>query len=78
MRNIAKTVIRLAMSIVIASMLSGCGVGVGYGLLLGDGLFDDGPDINIVVYDGLWHGDYVYYHGDWYYRGYGTPYLYVY
>jgi hypothetical protein len=26
-------------------------------------------------YDGLWRGDYVFYHGDWYYRGYGTPYI---
>ena len=73
-----QTVIRLALAILLSVLLTGCGMGVGYGLVLGDGLYHDGPDINIIVYDGLWHGDYVYYRGDWYYKGYGTPYLWMY
>jgi hypothetical protein len=78
MRQITQTVIRLALGVVLASCLCGCGMGMGYGLVLGDGIYYDDPDISIIVYDGLWRGDYVYYRGDWFYRGYGTPYRYYY
>ncbi len=69
-----QTVIQLALVALFALLLTGCGAGMNYGLVLGDGLLYDRPDVNIFVYDGLWNGDYVYYCGDWYYRGYGTPY----
>jgi hypothetical protein len=77
MQRITETVIRLGLSVALAISITGCGIGTGYELTLGDG-WCDGPDSNIVVYDGQWRGDYVYYLGDWYYRGYGTPYMYMY
>lgn len=78
MSKITKTVIHLGLAVLLSLLLTGCGAGMRYGLVLGDGLFYDRPDIDIIVYDGLWDGDYVYYRGDWYYRGYNTPYLWIY
>jgi hypothetical protein len=77
MRNLRNTVIRLAVATSLAFALSSCGLGVGYGFLLGDELIDD-VDVDIILYDGLWRGDYVYYLGDWYYLGRGTPYMHLY
>lgn len=65
----------LALAGAAASTLAACGsmltVGVGV-----DDRYGPGWDDHIYLYDGVWQGKYVYYHGEWHYKGYGTPYIY--
>jgi hypothetical protein len=63
--GIACIILPLAMSC--GSMMT-----VGMSLNGNDPFWDSGAS----HYDGVWWGKYVWYHGDWHYLGYGTPYFY--
>ena len=64
------------------SVATGCGPLMGVALLSDEYGYHDGygydnpfhADLGILLYDGLWHNDYVFYDGYWYLHGLGTPY----
>lgn len=66
------------------SLATGCGAMVGVALTSDDyGYYSHhgyhnpfSYDLGILLYDGLWHDDYVFYDGYWYLHGLGTPYEY--
>lgn len=68
----------VALACILMLLSLSCGA-MTVGMSLNDGsspyshsYWDAGPS----HYDGVWWGNYVWYHGDWRYLGYGTPYYY--
>ena len=66
-------VVLIALTMSVAT-LSSCG----NEFRLGTEFVDDFWQNDIYLNDGDRRGEYVYYHGSWHYRGYGTPYYWDY
>jgi hypothetical protein len=72
---------RLALKVlasVLALPLASCGsmLTVGVGLDDRHDGYNSYWDTPQYLFDGVWQGKYVYYQGEWHYKGYGTPYIY--
>jgi len=75
-RALLKGIVVSGILALVVSLFMSCGAGMGIGFYLYDDEAVSDSDVGLLLYNGLWRGDYVYYRGRWYYRGLGTPYIY--
>ncbi len=57
------------------SLLASCGSMLSVGMGIDDG-YNPYWDNHFYLHDGVWQGKYVFFNGEWHYKGYGTPYIY--